>query len=65
MRPGIHIKRWVLLLIAGILLFIVSIEFLLYDVLRGQTPGLLLELGNARPFFALVGALAGTVCAGT
>jgi len=60
MRPGIHIKRWVLLLIAGILLFIVSIEFLLFDVLRSQTTGLLVELGNTRPFFAIVGAIAGT-----
>ena len=60
MRPGIHIKRWVLLLIAGILLFIVSIEFLLFDVLRGQTTGLLVELGAARPFLAILGAMLGT-----
>ena len=59
LRPGIHIKRWILLLIAGILTVIVSIEFLLIDVLRGQTTGWLVELGTARPVFAVLGALAG------
>src|SRR5438105_13456473 len=52
MRPGIHIKRWVLLLVAGILTIIISIEILLFDVLRGQTVGLLAELGGARPWLA-------------
>jgi uncharacterized cofD-like protein len=60
MQPGLHIKRWVLLLVAGILLFVVSIEFLLFDLLRGQAAGLLAELGLSRSFLALLGALLGS-----
>jgi uncharacterized cofD-like protein len=59
MQPGLHIKRWVLLLIAGVLLLVISIEFLLFEVLRGQTAGLLAELGPSRPFLAILGALLG------
>jgi len=59
LRPGIHIKRWVLLLVAGILLVIVSLEFLLFNALRGETAGLWAELGGARPWLELLGALVG------
>ncbi len=39
LRPGLHIKRWVALLIVGILLFVIGVELLLLEWL--QVPSLL------------------------
>jgi uncharacterized cofD-like protein len=40
LRPGLHIKRWVVLLVVGILLFVAGVEIILLDWLRAQTPEL-------------------------
>ena len=65
LRPGLHIKRWVVLLAIGFLLCVAAGELLLFDVLRSQSADLLdgpfslIALWHAREIFATIGVLFG------
>ena len=65
LRPGLHIKRWVVLLAIGFLLCVASGELLLFDFLRSQSsdfldgPFSLSALWHAREIFSTVGVLFG------
>ncbi|MCA1553116.1 MAG: YvcK family protein, partial [Chloroflexi bacterium] len=67
LRPGLHIKRWVVLLVFGILLFVIAVELILLDVLRTENidllsvPAWLAAAGVPRSMWALTGIVLGPV----
>lgn len=64
LRPGLHIKRWIVLLVSGILLLIVGVEALFIDWLLARAPELLdasTFLLLPRVVWAVLGTLGGPI----
>ncbi len=67
LRPGLHVKRWLVLLALGIMLFMLGVDLIFFDFIRERAPNLL-ELSNFMflplEWWALLVAIGGVALAG-
>ncbi len=67
LRPGLHVKRWIVTLILGFILLLVAVEVILLDLLKTQhvdliaTPAWMLALGVPRALWVVSGAFVGVL----
>jgi uncharacterized cofD-like protein len=67
LRPGLHVKRWILTLILGFMLLLVAVEVILLDLLKTQnvdlltTPDWIAALGVPRGLWIVSGVFVGVL----
>jgi len=67
LRPGLHIKRWIVTLILGFILLIVAVEVILLELLKTQnvdllaTPAWMRALGVPRELWIVSGVFVGVL----